>query len=236
MEQTIFWVILGYTLILFGITFITSRKANSKSFFAGNKKSPWLVVAYGAIGASLSGVTFMSVPGWVEDRQFTYMLTVFGYLLGYVLIAFVLLPLYYKLNLISIYEYLKQRFGNSSHRTGSFFFLLSRTLGASLRMFIVIWVLYEFVFSHWGVSFPLTVFVFLLLILLFTMRGGVKTIVWTDTLQTTCMLAALVISFVLVGRQMGVSSGEMFKDVVRSEYFTFINTDFSSRLCWWKQI
>lgn len=236
MEQTIFWVILAYTLILFGITFITSRKANSKSFFAGNKKSPWLVVAYGAIGASLSGVTFMSVPGWVEDRQFTYMLTVFGYLLGYVLIAFVLLPLYYKLNLISIYEYLKQRFGNSSHRTGSFFFLLSRTLGASLRMFIVIWVLYEFVFSHWGVSFPLTVFVFLLLILLFTMRGGVKTIVWTDTLQTTCMLAALVISFVLVGRQMGVSSGEMFKDVVRSEYFTFINTDFSSRLCWWKQI
>ena len=236
MEQTIFWVFAAYTLLLFCITFVTSRKADSKSFFAGNKKSPWFVVAYGAIGASLSGVTFMSVPGWVEQRQFTYMLTVLGYLIGYVLIAFVLLPLYYKLNLISIYEYLKKRFGSATHRTGSFFFLLSRTLGASLRMFIVIWVLYEFVFSHWGISFPLTVFLFLILILLFTLRGGVKTIVWTDTLQTTCMIAALVISFFLVAKQMGLSGMGMFNQVVKSDYFTFINTDFSSRLCWWKQI
>ncbi len=236
MENIVLWVCIIYTLLLFSITFITSKGANSKSFFAGNKKSPWFVVAYGAIGASLSGVTFMSVPGWVEQREFTYMLTVLGYLLGYVLIAFVLLPLYYKFNLISIYEYLQQRFGKSSHRTGSFFFMLSRTLGASLRMFIVIWVLYEFVFSHYGVSFPLTVFIFLLLILLFTLRGGVKTIVWTDTLQTTCMLAALVISFFLVAKQMGQSGGELFASVVHSEYFNFVNTDFSSRLCWWKQI
>lgn len=236
MEQIIFWVFVAYTLLLFGITFITARKADSGSFFAGNKKSPWFVVAYGAIGASLSGVTFMSVPGWVEQRQFTYMLTVLGYLLGYVIIAFVLLPLYYRLNLISIYEYLKQRFGTASHRTGSFFFILSRTLGASLRMFIVIWVLYEFVFSQWGMSFPLTVLLFLALILLFTMRGGVKTIVWTDTLQTTCMLAALVISFVLVGRQMGLSGGELVKNIAASDYFTFVNTDSSSRLCWWKQL
>ena len=236
MEQIVLWVFVIYTLLLFSITFVTARGANSKSFFAGNKKSPWFVVAYGAIGASLSGVTFMSVPGWVEDRGFTYMLTVLGYLLGYVLIAFVLLPLYYKLNLISIYEYLKERFGNRTHRTGSFFFILSRTLGASLRMFIVIWVLYEFVFSTYGISFPLTVFIFLLLILLFTMRGGVKTIVWTDTLQTTCMLAALVISFLLAAKAMDFSASQLFKSVVDSDYFTFVNTDFSSRLCWWKQL
>lgn len=236
MENILLWVIIGYTLLLFGITFWTSRKANSASFFSGNKKSPWFVVAYGMIGASLSGVTFMSVPGWVEDRGFTYMLTVFGYFLGYLVISFILMPIYYKLNLISIYKYLETRFGNFSHKTGSFFFLLSRTLGASLRMFIVIYVLYEFVFSAWNVPFEATVFIFLALILLFTFKGGIKTIVWTDTLQTTCMLVALVISFVLIADKMDLSFTQMMTNITKSDYFTFIETDSSSRLCWWKQI
>lgn len=236
MEQIIFWVFIIYTLLLFGITYLTSREANNQSFFSGNKRSPWFVVAYGMIGASLSGVTFMSVPGWVDERSFTYMLTVFGFFLGYMVIAFVLMPTYYKLNLTSIYQYLETRFGKFSHKTGSFFFLLSRTLGASLRMFIVIFVLQKFVFSHWGVPFELTVILFLALILLFTLKGGIKTIIWTDTLQTTCMLTALVMCFVMVSQAMNMSVGEMFSTVWKSDYTTIFISDSSSRLCWWKQI
>ncbi|MCQ2327068.1 MAG: sodium:solute symporter [Bacteroidales bacterium] len=236
MEQIIFIAFLAYTLLLFSITFITARKANSQAFFQGNKKSPWFVVAYGMIGASLSGVTFMSVPGWVNDRMFTYMLMVLGYFFGYLVIAFVLMPIYYKLNLVSIYTYLQKRFGFYSHKTGSFFFMLSRCLGASLRMFIVIIVLYNFVFKAWGLPFELTVALFLALILLFTIKGGVKTIVWTDTLQTTFMIIALVMSFVMVGQSMEFSVGGMVKEIVNSDYFTFIETDSMSRNCWWKQI
>ncbi len=236
MEHILFWIFAAYTLLLFIITFVTSRKANSLSFFSGNRKSPWFVVAYGMIGASLSGVTFMSVPGWVEERQFTYMLTVTGNLLGYCVIAFVLMPIYYRLNVISIYKYLETRFGKYSHKTGSFFFLVSRTLGASLRMFIVIYVLYEFVFSKWNISFEFTVFLFLILILLFTLKGGIKTIVWTDTLQTTCMLAALCICFFLIAQQMDLSAHGLLSTIMSSEYFTFIESDSSSRLCWWKQL
>lgn len=236
MEGIIFIVFVLYTLLLFGITILTSRKADAKSFFQGNKKSPWFVVAYGMIGASLSGVTFMSVPGWVNDRMFTYMLMVFGYFLGYLVIAFVLMPTYYKLNLVSIYTYLEKRFGYFSHKTGSAFFILSRCLGASLRMFIVIIVLYNFVFKSWGIPFELTVLMFLLLILVFTIKGGVKTIVWTDTLQTTFMLLALVLCFLMIAHSLGFSFGGMINHISHSEYFTFIDTDSSSRNCWWKQI
>lgn len=236
MEQIIFWVFIIYTLILFLITYLTSRKANNQSFFSGNKRSPWFVVAYGMIGASLSGVTFMSVPGWVNERSFTYMLTVFGFFLGYIIIAFILMPTYYKLNLTSIYQYLETRFGKFSHKTGSFFFLLSRTLGASLRMFIVIFVLQKFVFSHWGFPFELTVVLILCLILLFTFKGGIKTIIWTDTLQTTCMLTALVMCFIMVANAMNLSVGDLFSTVMKSDYSTVINTGVTSRLCWWKQI
>lgn len=236
MEGIIFLVFILYTLLLFGITLLTSRKADAKSFFQGNKKSPWFVVAYGMIGASLSGVTFMSVPGWVNDRMFTYMLMVFGYFLGYLVIAFVLMPTYYKLNLVSIYTYLEKRFGYFSHKTGSAFFILSRCLGASLRMFIVIIVLYNFVFKAWGLPFELTVLMFLLLILAFTIKGGVKTIVWTDTLQTTFMLLALVLCFLMIAHSLGFSFGGMINHISHSEYFTFIETDSTSRNCWWKQI
>ena len=236
MGNVIFIAFISYTLLLFAVTYITSRKADSKAFFQGNRKSPWAVVAYGMIGASLSGVTFMSVPGWVNDRMFTYMLMVAGYFLGYLVISFVLMPTYYRLNLVSIYKYLETRYGSYSHKTGSFFFMLSRCLGASLRMFIVIIVLYNFVFRAWGLPFEVTVALFLALILLFTVRGGVKTIVWTDTLQTTFMLAALVMCFVMVSKELGFSVSGMFDRIVHSEYFTFIETDSMSRNCWWKQL
>lgn len=236
MEGIIFLVFILYTLLLFGITLLTSRKADAKSFFQGNKKSPWFVVAYGMIGASLSGVTFMSVPGWVNDRMFTYMLMVLGYFFGYLVIAFVLMPTYYKLNLVSIYTYLEKRFGYFSHKTGSAFFILSRCLGASLRMFIVIIVLYNFIFEAWELPFELTVLMFLLLILAFTIKGGVKTIVWTDTLQTTFMLLALVLCFLMIAHSLGFSFGGMINHISHSEYFTFIETDSASRNCWWKQI
>lgn len=196
-------IILIYTIALFLITWLTSRKADSHSFFLGNKISPWFVVAYGMIGASLSGVTFMSVPGWVKDTQLSYMMVVFGYLFGYFVIALVLLPLYYRLKLTSIYSYLEQRLGFWSYKTGAGFFLLSRTLGASLRMFLVINVLQVFVFDAWNIPFWVNVLAFILLIILYTLKGGIRTIIWTDTLQTTFMILAVILSIVYICRGLG---------------------------------
>src|SRR5271166_285956 len=171
-------VFIIYTCIIFIITYVTSRKADQLSFFLGNKTSPWYVVAYGMIGASLSGITFMSIPGWVSDTQFSYMVVVFGYLVGYFAIAKILLPLYYRLNLTSIYTYLEQRFGFWTYKTGAVFFLLSRTMGASLRMFVVVNVLQVFVFDAWGIPFWVNVSMFIILIILYTVKGGIKTIIW----------------------------------------------------------
>ena len=196
-------IFLIYTTVLFVVTFFTSRKANSNTFYLGNRVSPWFVVAYGMIGASLSGVTFMSVPGWVKETQFSYMVVVFGYLFGYFVIALVLLPLYYKLKLTSIYSYLEQRFGFWSYKTGAGFFMLSRTLGASLRMFLVINVLQVFVFDSWNIPFWINVLIFIILIVLYTFKGGIRTIVWTDTLQTTFMLLAVVLSIIYICRGLG---------------------------------
>ncbi len=235
-QWMIFWSFIAYTLLLFLVTWVTARKANSESFFTGNKRSPWPVVAYGMIGASLSGVTFMSVPGWVGDRSFSYLLLVFGYFLGYLVVAFVLLPLYYRLNLTTIYTYLRQRFGFWSYKTGSFFFILSRTLGASLRMFIVIMVLQKFVFDGWNIPFEITTILFLLLILLYTFKGGIKTIIWTDTLQTTFMLLSLVVSIVLIYRSMDISFSQLVTKIMDSKYSQVVFTDPFSKICWWKQI
>ncbi len=198
-------IFLIYTAALFVVTYFTARRADSHSFFLGNKISPWFVVAYGMIGASLSGVTFMSVPGWVKDTQFSYMVVVFGYLVGYFIIALVLLPLYYKLQLTSIYSYLEQRFGFWSYKTGAGFFIISRTLGASLRMFLVINVLQIFVFDAWHIPFWLNVLIFIILIILYTLKGGIRTIIWTDTLQTTFMLLAVVLSIIYITKGLGVS-------------------------------
>ncbi len=220
---------LGYTLLLFLITYITARKANNESFYIGNKRSPWFVVAYGMIGASMSGVTFMSVPGWVGTSQFSYFMVALGYFFGYIIIANVLLPLYYRLNLTSIYSYLEQRFGFWSYKTGAFYFMLSRVLGASLRMFLIIYVLQHFVFDAWGFPFWLTVVIFISLIILYTFKGGIKTIIWTDTLQTTFMLLALVLSIVLISKDLDFSFSELVTRIFDSEYTKMVVTDWAPR-------
>ncbi|MCD4736332.1 MAG: sodium:solute symporter, partial [Bacteroidales bacterium] len=214
----IFLVFLIYTALLFLIAWITSRRADNETFFTANRSSPWFVVAYGMIGASLSGVTFISVPGWVGSTQFSYLVVVLGYILGYYAIAFILLPLYYRLKLISIYTYLESRFGFYSYKTGSLFFLISRTIGASLRLFLVVNVLQVFVFDEWGIPFYATTALFIILIWLYTVRGGIKTIVWTDTLQTTFMLLSLVITIFLISDALGFTFSELFKQVKESEY------------------
>lgn len=214
--QLILGIFLMYTVLLFTVTWLTARKADSQSFFIGNKSSIWFVVAYGMIGASLSGVTFMSVPGWVKDTQFSYMVVVLGNLCGYAIIALVLLPLYYKLKLTSIYSYLNQRFGFWSYKTGAGFFILSRTLGASLRMFLVINVLQIFVFDAWNVPFWVNVLIFIILIIVYTLKGGIKTIIWTDTLQTTFMLVAVVLTVVFISRDLHISLPDLFSTVKES--------------------
>ena len=218
-------IFLLYTIILFSVTWFTARRADSQSFFIGNKVSPWFVVAYGMIGASLSGVTFMSVPGWVKDTQFSYMVVVFGYLFGYLVIALVLLPLYYRLKLTSIYSYLNQRFGFWTYKTGAGFFIISRTLGASLRMFLVINVLQIFVFDAWNIPFWVNVLVFICLIILYTLKGGIRTIIWTDTLQTTFMLIAVILSVIYIGKDLDISLLKLFTTVKESSVSKMIITD-----------
>ena len=210
-------IILAYFLLLLVISWFTGRKAGNEAFFLGERKSPWYVVAFGMIGASLSGVTFISVPGWVADSQFSYMQMVLGYLLGYAVIANVLMPLYYRLQLTSIYSYLEERFGRSSYKTGASFFLLSRIIGASFRLFLVASVLQLAVFEAWNIPFYVTVSVTIGLIWLYTFRGGIKTIIWTDTLQTFSMLTAVVVSIILITRSMDLSMGEMIGRVMAGD-------------------
>ena len=180
----ILFLLMAYFLVLIIISLITSRKTTAHTFFTADKSSPWYLVAFGMIGASLSGVTFVSIPGIVNTSYFSYMQVVFGYLLGYIVIAYVLMPIYYKLNLTSIYSYLEQRFGQVSYKTGAVYFMLSRIAGASIRLLLVAGVLQQFVFEAWGVPFAATVAISILLIWLYTFRAGIKTVVWTDTLQT----------------------------------------------------
>jgi Na+/proline symporter len=228
-------IFLIYTVILFAVTWFTARKADNQSFFIGNKVSPWFVVAYGMIGASLSGVTFMSLPGWVKDTQFSYMVVVLGYLFGYFVIATVLLPLYYRLKLTSIYSYLDQRFGFWSYKTGAAFFIISRTLGASLRMYLVINVLQIFVFDAWHVPFWVNVLVFILLIILYTLKGGIRTIIWTDTLQTTFMLLAVILSVIYIGRDLHISLTTLASEVKSSPISRMFITDWHHERFFLKQ-
>jgi len=220
---------------LFVISWITSRKSNNESFFVGNRVSPWIVVAYGMIGASLSGVTFISVPGWVGDTQFSYMMVVFGYLLGYIAIATILLPLYYRLKLTSIYTYLEQRFGFWSHKTGAFYFLISRIIGASFRMFLVINVLQLFIFDSYHIPFTLTTIIFMILILLYTFQGGIMTIIWTDTFQTTFMLGAVIFSIVIIVQSLDLSFSEITRKVINSSYSQIVFTDWQDKRYFIKQ-
>ena len=209
---------IAYFLFLYAISFFTGKNDENESFFLGNKSSPWYIVAFGMIGTSLSGVTFISVPGWVESSQFSYMQMVLGYMLGYAFIGTVLMPIYYKLNLTSIYTYLEERFGKLSYKTGSLFFIISRTVGASFRLYIVARVLHLSIFENWGAPFFLTVLVTILLIWLYTFRGGIKTIIWTDTLQTFFMLLALIISVYLIGKDLGLNYSNIVPFISKSEY------------------
>jgi len=231
----LFITFLLYTALLFFVTWLTARKADSSTFFIGNKASPWFVVAYGMIGASLSGVTFMSVPGWVKDTGFSYMVMVLGYLLGYIVIATVLLPLYYRLNLTSIYSYLEKRYGFWSYKSGSFFFLLSRTIGASFRIFLVVSVLQVFVFDSWNVPFWMTSAIFITLIVLYTFKGGIRTIVWTDTLQTTFMLLSVIFSIIIILQQLDIPLWKMIKEVSQSDTSKMFFTDWKDSRFFLKQ-
>ena len=238
MELTILLCFAVYTLLLFGVMWLTGRRGakGNEAFFRAGRRSPWYVVAYGMIGASLSGVTFMSVPGGVYSGAWTYMPLVFGYVLGYAVIALLLLPLYYRLNLTSIYTYLEQRFGVRSEKTGALFFILSRLLGSALRMYLVVFVLYEFVFRAWGIPFWVPAVVFIAIILLYTFRGGIKTVVWTDTLQTTFLLAAAVATVVAILNNLDMSFGELMRVSSEKGYTRMFDTDPTAPKFWAKQV
>ena len=229
-------VFVAYTVLLFVISHFTSRKSDNVAFFRGSRNSPWFVVAYGMIGASLSGVTFMSVPGGVYTGQFTYMPLVFGYVLGYAVIALVLLPLYYRLNLTSIYTYLNMRFGPRSEKTGAAFFILSRLLGSALRMYLVVFVLYEFVFKDWGIPFWVPAVIFIAIILLYTLKGGIKTVVWTDTLQTTFLLLAAFLTAWYILKNLNISLGDLMKSASELGYTKMFETDWTHNKFWVKQV
>jgi len=219
-------IITGYFAVLILISFLTSKKADNETFFRGNKQSPWYIVSIGMIGASLSGVTFISVPGWVGSTGLTYMQMVMGYFLGYLVIAHVLLPLYYRLNLTSIYTYLDDRFGFWSYKSGAVLFLMSRTVGASARLYLMANVLQIAIFNSLNIPFEITVLVTILLIWLYTFRGGIKTIIWTDTLQTLFMLLSVGITIVVISKSMNLSFTGMVTTIADSEFsniFEFSN-------------
>jgi len=229
-------LISAYFSVLILISFITGKKSDNDAFFKGNKQSPWYIVAFGMVGASLSGVTFISVPGWIEASQFSYMQVVLGYIVGYFVIGTVLLPLYYKLNLTSIYTYLDERFGNYSYKTGASFFLISRVIGASFRLYLVANVLQIMLFNEFGIAFWQTVTITVLLIWLYTFKSGIKTIIWTDTLQTLFMLVAVGVTIYFVSTKLGIQGGNLLGYVLDSDLSkTFFFEDYKAGNYFWKQ-
>ena len=217
-------IVLGYFLVLIFISWLTSRKADTQAFFTANRKSPWYLVAFGMVGATLSGVTFISVPGEVGNSAFSYLQFVLGNLVGYWLVAGILLPLYYRLNLVSIYSFLDDRFGPRSYKTGSFFFLISKLIGAAFRLFLVAGVLQIAFFDAFNIPFSLTVIVTIALIWVYTFKGGIKTIVWTDTLQTLFLVSAVIFTIVAISRSLDLSLSGLVKTITE---------DSNSQLFFW---
>ena len=218
MNSLLILVIIGvYFLSLFVISQVTKGKSDSQTFFSGNRNSKWYVVAFGMVGASLSGITFISVPGDVGVINFTYFQVVIGYLIGYFVVAYLLLPIYYKKGLTSIYEFLGDRFGKFSHKTGAIFFFISRVLGASFRLFLVAIVLQEFIFDQWKIPFEITVTFSIILIWLYTFQGGIKTVIWTDTIQTFFMILSVLISIFFITNSFDQT------------LFEFLNSEFYSK-------
>ncbi|MFI2742534.1 sodium:solute symporter [Zhouia sp. PK063] len=236
---TILLIIAAYFGVLILISFLTSSKEseeNNDTFFKAKRQSPWYIVAFGMIGASLSGVTFISAPGWVEASNFGYMQTVFGYMVGYLVIGTILMPLYYRMNLTSIYSYLEERFGFYSYKVGSTFFILSRIVGASFRLFLVANVLQLILFNQLGVPFWLTVTITILLIWVYTFKSGIKTIVWTDTLQTLFMLTAVGVAIYSVSQDLGISSSNIVSFISKSSLSKmFFFDDFTSANYFWNR-
>lgn len=228
-------IILGYFVVLIGFAFFTSRNSTDADFYNANRQSPWYLVAFGMIGASLSGVTFISVPGEVGNSNFHYFQVVLGYLVGYLVIGTVLLPLYYRLNLVSIYTYLEQRFGFWSYKSGAFFFLVSRVIGSSFRLFLVAGVLQISFFNAYNLPFWVSVLVTILLIWLYTFRGGIKTIVFTDTLQTTFMIASVVVSILFIQSHFEWNWGELISSISDDPRSRIFNWDWQSGNNFFKQ-
>ncbi len=235
----IFYVLIAYFLLLFGISWYTSRKADNNSFYLGNHQSPWYILVYGLIGTSISGISLLSVTGKVMTSSFGYMQTVFGFAFGYFVIAYVLLPIYYRYNVTSIYQYLQLRYGKSSQISGSILFLVSRSLGASIRLSLMAVILHHFVFlklvpGHLDINgvitgaFPfwLTVLIILTMIYLYTFKGGIKTIIWTDTIQTTLLLLTLVVSFVMVKNLIQEGWSDITQSLVKSSITDFFPNGF----------
>jgi len=232
----LFSFVIGYFVLLLGVAWFTSRNSNNDSFFIGNRNSNWMLVAFGMIGTSLSGVTFVSVPGGVGTGNFFYFQIVLGYLLGYAVIAFVLIPLYYRMNLTSIYTYLEKRLGLSAHKAGAFFFILSRTVGATARLYLVINILQIFILDKLGVPFVVTSLVILLMILLYTFEGGVKTIIYTDTLQTSGMLIGLVACIIVIVKALGTDFSGALSLMSDKGYTQIFNTDIKAGSFFMKHI
>jgi Na+/proline symporter len=237
MSSTIllFFVVAYFALLLI-VAYYTSKKSDNDSFFIGNRNSNWMLVAFGMIGTSLSGVTFVSVPGTVGGGGFQYFQVVIGYFLGYIAVAYILLPLYYRLQLTSIYTYLQGRIGMTSYKTGALFFIISRTLGATARLYLVVNILQIFILNNMGVPFWLSAFIILLLILLYTFEGGVKTIVYTDTLQTTFMLLGLVVCIFAILSNLDLGIADSFAQMKTAGYTKVFNTDYKSGGFFLKQI
>ena len=228
--------ILAYFAILYGISHLTSKKADNSTFYRANRRAPWYMVAFGMVGASISGVTFVSVPGMVLSSQMTYLQMCLGFIVGYFVIAFVLLPLYYRLNLTSIYSYLGQRLGDHSYLTGACFFLLSKMTGAAVRFYVVCIILQQFVFTPAGIPFAVNVLVMVLLIWLYTHRGGIGTLVFTDSFQTLCLFTALILIIFSVVNQMHLSVNKAIATITDSEMSRiFIFDDWLSPHNFWKQ-
>ncbi|MES2796962.1 MAG: sodium:solute symporter [Bacteroidota bacterium] len=229
-------ILIIYFTLLIIVAHITSKGADTNTFFTANKQSPWYLIAFGMIGTSISGVTFISVPGSVGTLNFSYFQVVIGYAIGYLVIGTVLMPLYYRLNLISIYTYLEKRFGFWSYKTGAGFFIFSRTIGSAIRLYVAVNVLYLAIFERLGVSFEITVMITILLIWVYTYKGGVKTIIWTDTLQTFFLLAALVITIVLISQKMNLGVSDLIGTVKDSQYSSLWVWDIDNKHYFWKDI
>ncbi len=232
----LFSFVIAYFLILLSVAWYTGRNSNNESFFIGNKNSNWMLVAFGMVGTSLSGVTFVSVPGAVAKESFAYFQITLGYLIGYLVIAYVLLPLYYRLNLTSIYNYLHNRLGFTAYKTGAGFFILSRILGATARLYLVVNILQDAILNSFHIPFWMTTVIILIMILLYTYEGGVKTIVWTDTLQTTCMLAGLIICVIYILNSLHLGLGDSLLAMHEKGYSKIFFTNPDSKLFFVKQI